>query len=250
MSRNLKETRRCTSGSSGFTLAELLVALFVMSIIFALVGTLLRSFMLQTGKTRYTYAERAVKFYWLNSSISSVFYYVIKTPSRLADEKREFIEFFDGLPESMVFITGSPLTLKGVILAHLYFKDGAIYLNETPIFSPNNDFADPRENDETRQTLIIEKIRRARFTYLRRPARVLGSGLPETGGPGATGISSSDAKDSSAETIEPDRLFGKIPAGVILSVTFDDGRKMDYCFKVQSDFITKKAMTVGNYHQR
>jgi hypothetical protein len=215
-----------------------------MSIIFALVGTLLRSFILQTGKTRYTYAERAMKFYWLNSAISSMFYYVIKTPDRLADEKREFIEFFDGLPETMVFITSSPLTLKGVVLARLYFKDGAIYLNETPIFSPNNDYADPRENDETQQTLILEKIRDARFTYLKRPA------LIPVGTQPATGMSFDDTTDSSADIIETDRLFGEIPAGVKLSVTFDGDRKMDYYFKVQSDFLAKKGMTGGNYHER
>jgi prepilin-type N-terminal cleavage/methylation domain-containing protein len=250
MSRNLKETRRYSRGSRGFTLAELLVALFVMSIIFALVGTLLRSFILQTGRTRYTYAERAMKFHWLNSAVSSVFYYVIKTPDRLAaDEKREFIEFFDGLPESMVFITSSPLTLKGVVLARLYFQDGAIYLNETPIFSPNNDYADPRENDETRQTRIIEKIRGVTFTYLKRPQPVRGTGRAATGGFQAIGMSLADARDSSAKIIETDRLFGEIPAGVKLSVTFDDDRKMDYCFKVQSDFVGKKVMTDGNYHQ-
>jgi hypothetical protein len=200
--------------------------------------------MLQTGKTRYTYAERAMKFYWLNSAISSVFYYVIKTPDRLADEKREFIEFFDGLPENMVFITSSPLTLKGVVLARIYFKDGAIYLNETPIFSPNNNYADPRETDETQQTRIMEKIREAHFTYLKRPAWPPDSWLP------ATGMSLGDATGSSAGIIETDRLFGEIPAGVKLSVTFDDDRKMDYCFKVQSDFLTKKGITVGNYHER
>ncbi len=246
MSRNLKESRCGTKSSRGFTLAELLVALVVMSIIFALVGTLLRSFILQTGRTRYTYAERAMKFYWLNSAVSSVFYYVIKTPSRLADEKREFIEFFDGLPENMVFITSSPLTLKGVVLARLYFKDGAIYLNETPIFSPNNDYADPRENDETRQTRILEKIRGVRFTYLKRPTQERGPWHPATG----MSLGDANAKDSSAKIIETDRLFGEIPAGVKLSVTFDDDRKMDYCFKVQSDFLTKKEMTVAIYHER
>jgi hypothetical protein len=206
--------------------------------------------MLQTGKARYTYAERAMKFYWLNSAISSVFYYVIKTPDRLSDEKREFIEFFDGLPENMVFITSSPLTLKGVVLERLYFKDGALYLNETPIFSPYNNYADPRENDETRQTLIIEKIRGVRFTYLKRPSQDLDALLPASGVPGAIGMSFGDPQDSSAQIMETDRLFGEIPAGVKLSVTFDDGRKMDYCFKVQSDFLTKKAMTSATYHQR
>jgi prepilin-type N-terminal cleavage/methylation domain-containing protein len=249
MLRKLKETRRCSRTSRGFTLAELLVALVVLSIMFALVGTLLRSFMVQTGRTRYTYAERAMKFYWLNSTISSVFYYVIKTPKRLSDEKREFIEFFDGLPEVMVFITSSPLTLKGVVLARLYFKDGAIYLDETPIFSPNNDYADPRENDETRQTCILEKISGIRFAYLKRPRRAQVAGQTATVGFEAILPPAGAANDPLAKIIETDRLFGEIPAGVKLSVTFDDGKKMDYCFKVQSDFMHKKAMTFDNYHQ-
>ena len=247
MSRSSRETRRCSRSSRGFTLVELLVALLVLSLMLALVGGLLRSFILQTGTARYTYAERAMKFYWLNSAINSMFFYVIKTPARMAGEGRDFIEFFNGQPDSMTFITNSPLTLKGVVLERLFFKEGALYMNETPIFSPDNDYADPMETFETRRTCILEKITDIRFTYLKRPRKIPDMGLQALGGPLAMGLNSGDENDPTKIT-ETARLENEVPAGVKLSVAFDDGRNMDYCFRVQSDFVHKKDMTYGNYH--
>jgi hypothetical protein len=219
-----------------------------------LVGTLLRTFIVQTGKTRYTYAERGMKFYWLNSAISSVFYYVIRTPDRIISEGREFIEVFYGQPDSMTFVTNSPLRLKGVVLARLYFQDGSVYLNETPIFSPLNDYANPGETAETQRTLILEKVREIRFTYLKRPRSVRGTAQQmaeqfDAGGAfGAGGLNSGGKKTQADDEAETDRLDGEVPAGVKLTVTFDDNRIMGYCFRVQSDFVHKKDMTYGNYH--
>lgn len=205
--------------SKGFTLVELLITLLVMTVLLGLVGRALRLYIDMLQREQIVYPVQAVHFTRLAGSLESMYYYCIEQ-QEFGFERGEFKLFFRGKPRELTYITAAPLTGEGPAVHKLFREKDILYLAESPVYSPQADFADPGIGKNPERFILAGAVREVRFRYELR-----------------------DRESDQREIRET--LDGHIPVIVGLELVFTNRKTTEYEFYIQSDFQRKTDLTYG-----
>ena len=198
----------------GFTLIEVLIALVVFSIVMGLAAYSFRFHINIINKIIFPYPKEAMEFSKLGSAIRSGFYYIGEKKGLMG--KGRFFIFFKGQSDEMEFITAKPIMGGKLAVCRLFFNDGNLICEESPVYSKDNNYKYPEITAKSKKVVLISGIEDFFFEYFKNGEKM-----------------SSDVSD-------------EMPDAVVMRFK-EHGQEKTYFFKIESDFSKKKELT-GYYY--
>ena len=211
-------TRRRKTGSSGFTLLELLVSITIFSLV---IGMAMYSLRFSFGVFRHLdapFAEDTQRISRLTDCIDSTFVYVGERSGDMFNHSLGFYTYFTGEADNMTFVSTKPVAGTGLSICRLSLHDGSVFLDEAPIYAEDNDYLNPSlDTKEKRSTAIF---------------------------PHATGLKLDYYQGETKLSV----LKEDLPTLVHMVVTTDEGEREYFC-RLQSDFVDKKTKQQGIHNE-
>jgi prepilin-type N-terminal cleavage/methylation domain-containing protein len=199
--------------SDGFTLVELLVAITIFSLV---VGMAMYSLRFAFGVFRHLdapFAEETQRISRLRDCVASTFMYVGER-SGIFNQDKVFFTYFYGEPDRMTFISTKPLAVSGVAICRLSLRNGAIILEEAPLYADDNNYLEPTlKTKESKETSLFPNVKGLTLEYYQ-------------GG-------------KKTSTLKED-----FPTLVRIAVSTDAGEQEYFC-RIQTDFANKKMLVTG-----
>ena len=192
--------------SKGLTLIELLTGLVVLSLLVGLLAFSLRMLFLPPI---HPYPREAISFYQLRSLIQGLYPYLIRHGDGLSF-------FFSGSSEEVVFVSGACLMSEGLCRIRIWFGEGALHLQELPLYSGKIDYLNPPK-EGGKELVLWDDLRGGSFHYL-------------------------------IDGQWKDAAEGRFPSAI--RIRFEDRKgKRDFYFPVRVDFYEKRALAQGALHE-
>jgi len=210
----MKSALQRQSGSNdGFTLLELLVAITIFSLV---IGMAMFSLRYTFGVFRHLdapFAEETRRITGLRDCIASTFVYIGER-SDMFNRNKEFYTFFYGEPDRLTFITSKPLILTGMAICRLSLRDGAVVLEESPVYANDSNYLNPSIlPGERRETIIFHDVKSFSLEYFQ-------------GG------------------VKLDAIKEDLPS-LIKVVLQTEEKREEFCCRISTDFNNKKQLVRG-----
>ena len=149
----------------------------------------------------------------LRDCVASTFVYVGERAD-MFNRNKEYYLFFSGETDRMTFISTKPMAMTGTALCRLSLRDGAVVLEEAPLYADDSNYLVPSfETKEHHETVIFSHAKGLSLEYFQGEKRL--SSLKE-----------------------------ELPSLVGVTVTTDAGKKELLC-RVQADYKDKKLVAKG-----
>ncbi len=198
----------------GFTLVEMLISIVIFSFIIALATYSFRFYASMVRKIIMPYPQTAVNFSYLNDAIDSIFYFVGQRKNPDIVDREDFFIYFYGKDKEVKFISSKPVYFKdNIAICRLYVDNNKnLTLEESPVYSPYNNYKNPTLISQKKKTIILLKnVSNIQLFYI------------------------IDGKKKTS-------LNEKIPSSIEMHITTDN-KKMTLYFKIQSNFNNKLKLT-------
>lgn len=154
------------AGVGGFTLLEMLVALFIFSLLLGTAAYTLRMAGPLLQKTEQRYAKETRLLSRLRDSIASTYYYVGERRAMSLNNKEYYYHFFGGGRE-IDYISSRPINCKGLALTRLHYQGRYLLLEETPVYNLRSDFKEPvMPVDSPDPLVLMNDLESFRIEYL------------------------------------------------------------------------------------
>lgn len=198
----------------GFTLTELLIALFIFSMLIGLAAYSFRFYISTINKVVLPYPKRAFIFSKLSDAIKSAFYYVAKKQNMMGKDR--FFIFFEGTPDEMTFITAKPLMGYTLALCRLSTRGENMIWEESPVYAKDKDYKVPEISGDKKKLVLASGVTDFRLEYYRNGEKL------------------------------PSEIRHEMPT--LVAVHFRRrNRDLTYYYKIESDFSKKKVFTAYYY---
>lgn len=154
-----------------FTLIEVLVAIVLLSLLIAAAVFAFRLELLTIKKIRQNGLQETLTYHQLHTAIESMKYYVVQDYDAVGRPMKSLHYYFHGLPQSVQFITTSPIMGSQDTLIRLKCEgDKLLYLQE-PLFG-RIDYLRPRLQSDSRKKILMKNLKKCGFSYVDENGRV------------------------------------------------------------------------------
>lgn len=187
-----------------FTVIEVIVTFAIVTILIFFAIYSFRYSVANVKKATYYMPKTTIAYTTLDNIISGIYYYVIEL------HKKEFVDFFNGAPQSMTFITVSSFFQDMPSVGRLVCSDKKITYTESPLYEKHNNYADPLISEVSNTMTLFEAVSSCHIAY------ILSSG-------------------STVESVK-----NQIPEGVVIKFKQNDN-DYEFVFSIQSNFKHNKV---------
>lgn len=196
--------------NNGFTLIELLIAVVIFSMVIGMATYSFRLYLRLADKTHHPFNRQTIALSKMRDSIKSTFFYVTKDHKQVRHDLK-FSLFFNGTPESVEYISSAPAKGETLSLTKIHQHDGNLIIDETPLYTTENNFEAPFFSKTISRTTVVEQIKDLNFSYISNMKRL--------------------------KEIEK-----MVPSAVHISYIKDENM-VEHFIKIESDYVMKKNMT-------
>jgi hypothetical protein len=189
---------------------ELLVAITIFSLVIGMVMFSLRFSFGVFRSLKAPFVEETQRISRLYDCVASTFIYVCQR-SDLFDRNNEFFTYFYGESDRMTFISTKPIYMSGAALCRLSLRDGAVILEESPLYADDSNYLEPTFNTkEKHETVIFPNVKSLSLEYFQGTKKL--SVLKED-----------------------------VPTLMRIAVVTEEGEREYFC-RIQADFADKKLV--------
>jgi prepilin-type N-terminal cleavage/methylation domain-containing protein len=150
---------------AAFTLIELLVTIVLFTLLLATALYSFRFASLDIRNINNTNPQKAMHYNKLRDAISSIYPYVHYNKKE-QNIYLAYYYFFEGKEKECYFITKSGFFYQGLVLSHLYYKDGSLWYEEGEIFKDGVDYSNLKEIPLKKKILLEHDLSNLFFVYV------------------------------------------------------------------------------------
>lgn len=150
---------------SAFTLIELLVTIVLFTLLLATALYSFRFASLDIRNINNTNPQQAMYYNKLRDTISSVYPYVHYN-NKEPNIYLAYYYYFEGKEAECYFISYSGFFYEGLVLSHLFYKEGELWYEERKVFTNEVDYANLKELSFTQKVLLEHDISGLSFVYV------------------------------------------------------------------------------------
>jgi len=132
-----------------FTLIEILVAIFLLSLLLATAMFSFRLFIKSSDSVSVNIPKKAIAYEWIDKSISGMYPYVLQ-------ENNNYKYFIHYNKKKLTYVSSIPLYYTDLVLVQLECKDNKLIYKESPIYNKFQNYKNPKiiENNSTKMVLL------------------------------------------------------------------------------------------------
>jgi len=135
-----------------FTLIEVLVAIFLLSLLIASAMFAFKLFIKNSDAINVKLPEKAISFEWLNRSVSGIYPYILNN----------FDYFYKCDNDKLIYVTTTPVLYRHLSVAKIFRQNDKVIYEESPVYNRFQDYSHPEilEGNVTKKIILFSNIKK------------------------------------------------------------------------------------------
>lgn len=147
-----------------FSLVEMLVATVLITMLLSIAIFSYKHILITFKHIKTASINRSIDFHQLRSSLQSMHYYIVDDYNNLNQPMKNLHPFIKATPQSLLYITKSPLFSKDITLAQLSCDDDKLIYQEEPLFQ-KIDFLAPKMPEDSQKKVFFDALTHCEILY-------------------------------------------------------------------------------------
>jgi len=144
-----------------FTVIEIIVTFVIVTILISFAIYSFKYSISNLKKAVYYMPNSILAYTTMDRIISGIYYYVVE------QKKKYFVDFFDGHPQKVMFVTAAPFWSKQLSVGKFICKDDKLIYEEYLLYGKQSDYQHP-ENfpEDVNQVILYRRLSDCNFEYI------------------------------------------------------------------------------------
>lgn len=148
-----------------FSLVEVLIAMVIVTLITATGMFAYKMAIGEVNKKESVRYESAMHFAQIKNLFNATYFYILEKRDSFFPDKFEYFYLFDKSESRIKFVSNAPIYSKRLSLIDLKIEDEKLIYREKPIYDPNEDYKNPKFDKDTKEYVLLENIKEAKFSF-------------------------------------------------------------------------------------